>query len=60
MIFEKFSRLADSRRAGGAGLGLAICREIMARLGGTIVYLPGQGGAAFRVSLPASLAKAAE
>ncbi len=52
LIFEKFSRLTDTRRAGGAGLGLAICREIMANLGGGIAYLPGQGGAAFRVSLP--------
>ena len=53
VIFEKFSRLTDSARAGGAGLGLAICREIMARLGGDITYLPGQGGGAFRVILPA-------
>ncbi len=52
VIFEKFSRLTDHRKAGGAGLGLAICREIMARLGGGISYLPGQGGAAFRVVLP--------
>jgi len=59
IIFEKFSRLSDPRSAGGAGLGLAICREIMARLGGSIVYLPGQGGAAFRVSLPRERAEAA-
>jgi Na+/proline symporter/signal transduction histidine kinase len=52
LIFEKFARLTDTQRAGGAGLGLAICREIMVNLGGTISYLPGQGGAAFRVSLP--------
>lgn len=51
MIFEKFSRVGVSK-AGGAGLGLAICREIMARLGGDISYLPGQKGAAFRVRLP--------
>jgi hypothetical protein len=38
--------------AGGAGLGLAICREIMVNLGGSIAYLPGQGGAAFRVAVP--------
>lgn len=55
VIFEKFSRLTDQAAAGGAGLGLAICREIMARLGGKIAYLPGQGGAAFRVSLPLEL-----
>jgi len=52
LIFEKFARLTDASKAGGAGLGLAICREIMANLGGSIDYLPGQGGAAFRVSLP--------
>ncbi len=52
LIFEKFSRLGDQRAAGGAGLGLAISREIVSRLGGTISYLPGQGGAAFRLVLP--------
>ncbi|WP_375691013.1 ATP-binding protein [Pseudooceanicola sp. LIPI14-2-Ac024] len=59
MIFEKFSRVGQ-HQAGGAGLGLAICREIMLRLGGTIAYLPGQGGAAFRVTLPESRALAAQ
>ncbi len=54
VIFEKFSRLSDQAAAGGAGLGLAICREIMANLGGQVSYLPGQGGAAFRVILPLS------
>ena len=51
-IFDKFARLEDRTGAGGAGLGLAICREIMINLGGSVSYLPGQGGAAFRVSLP--------
>ena len=60
VIFEKFSRLADHARAGGAGLGLAICREIMVRLGGGVTYLPGQGGAAFRVTLPIPDAVAAQ
>jgi Na+/proline symporter/nitrogen-specific signal transduction histidine kinase len=55
LIFEKFSRLTDSMQAGGAGLGLAICREIMHNLGGDISYVPGQGGAAFRVSFPLEL-----
>mgnify|MGYP000053044661 FL=1 len=59
IIFEKFSRLGDHSSAGGAGLGLAICREIMDKLGGSIAYLPGQGGAAFRVILPAAQAEAA-
>ena len=58
LIFEKFARLTDQTRAGGAGLGLAICREVMANLGGTISYLPGKGGAAFRVTLPLRLEKA--
>lgn len=52
LIFEKFARLNDPSRAGGAGLGLAICKEIMEFLGGDITYLPGRGGACFRVSLP--------
>jgi Na+/proline symporter/nitrogen-specific signal transduction histidine kinase len=59
LIFEKFARLADETRAGGAGLGLAICREVMANLGGSVVYLPGQGGAAFRVVFPLRLARQA-
>ena len=58
LIFEKFARLTDTRAAGGAGLGLAICREIMGALGGAIEYLPGQGGAAFRVTLPLAEASA--
>ena len=53
IIFEKFSRLGDQAKAGSAGLGLAICREIMFNLGGSISYLPGQGGAAFRIRFPA-------
>jgi signal transduction histidine kinase len=59
LIFEKFARLSDEMRAGGAGLGLAICREVMTALGGTIGYLPGQGGAAFRVTVPLRLEKKA-
>ncbi|TNC73899.1 ATP-binding protein [Rubellimicrobium roseum] len=63
VIFESFARLSG-RRAGtvapsGAGLGLAICREIMSLLGGSITYLPGQGGAAFRVTFPQGVAAAA-
>jgi signal transduction histidine kinase len=59
IIFEKFARLTDQMRAGGAGLGLAIVREIMTNLGGSITYLPGQRGAAFRVMLPLRLEKPA-
>jgi signal transduction histidine kinase len=52
LIFEKFSRVADGSKAGGAGLGLAICREIMHRLGGDVSYVSQSDGAAFRVTLP--------
>ena len=58
LIFEKFARLTDQMQAGGAGLGLAICREIMINLGGSIAYVPGQGGAVFRVSFPRVLKRA--
>lgn len=51
MVFEKFARVGADK-AGGAGLGLAVCREIMHRLGGDVRYLSGQGGGAFRVTLP--------
>jgi len=60
IIFEKFARLGDTRKAGGAGLGLAISRQVMEALGGTVAYLPGQGGTAFRVRLPARAAMAAQ
>ena len=60
VIFEKFARLANDGGTQGAGLGLAICQEIMERLGGRIEYLPGQGGAAFRITLPERAALAAE
>jgi len=58
MIFEKFARFEDEGQAGGAGLGLAICREILGRLGGEIKYDGQQNGAAFRVTLPGNNADA--
>ena len=51
VIFEKFFRAGDAG-GDGAGLGLAICHEIMARLEGDIRYLPDAGGAGFRVMVP--------
>ncbi|WP_299962727.1 sensor histidine kinase [uncultured Roseobacter sp.] len=59
VIFEKFSRIG-AQDGNGAGLGLAICREIMMRLGGDIRYLDGTGGTAFRVTLPEAAAMAAQ
>ncbi|MEM8578982.1 MAG: sensor histidine kinase [Pseudomonadota bacterium] len=58
-IFEKFARIEPSGGQ-GAGLGLAICREIMGRLGGDITYLPGPSGNRFVVRLPQARALAAQ
>lgn len=56
-IFERFYRADPSRHATGvhAGLGLAIVREYVDRLGGAIAVdtVPGQG-TTFRVTLPAA------
>lgn len=65
IIFEKFARLSDQAAAGSAGLGLAISREIMGRLGGTLEYVADAShdkrGAAFCVRMPHSeMQKAAE
>ena len=54
VIFEKFFRITGSE-GDGAGLGLAICKEIMARLGGDVSYISGQSGAVFRVLLPEAM-----
>ena len=45
-VFDRFTRLDDARTrdAGGAGLGLAIVRELVRRQGGT-VRLVDAGGA---------------
>jgi len=58
LIFEKFVRLDGTRPAQGAGLGLAISREIMQRLGGGLHYVPSEGGAVFLVRLPKAEARA--
>ncbi len=54
-IFERFVRLdeARTRDAGGAGLGLAVVREVVAGLGGEVVVgnAPA-GGARFVILLP--------
>jgi signal transduction histidine kinase len=56
-IFDRFTRLDDARTAGtgGAGLGLAIARDIVERHGGTLVVDPDHHpGARFVVTLPLS------
>ena len=51
-VFEKFYR-GQQRSAGGAGLGLAICRGIVELHGGTIrAANRSGGGAVFRIELP--------
>jgi heavy metal sensor kinase len=54
-IFERFERRdsARSRDGGGAGLGLAICREIVHAHGGRVWVQDGESkGSAFVVALP--------
>ncbi|MGX2994462.1 sensor histidine kinase [Streptomyces sp. JNUCC 64] len=54
-IFERFVRLDDarSRDDGGAGLGLAIARDVARRHGGTLtVRESASGGALFELTLP--------
>lgn len=54
-IFEKFFRLdsARSTSTGGAGLGLAIAKEIVTAHQGTISASSDQNGTVFSISLPA-------
>jgi len=55
LLFQPFQRGASTPAVAGVGLGLAICKTIVAAHGGTIVARNGQaGGAAFEFSLPAA------
>lgn len=54
-IFERFVRLDEARGRddGGAGLGLAIARDVALRHGGSLTVGPGPGGGAlFELRLP--------
>jgi signal transduction histidine kinase len=55
-IFEPFERLHSHDEFEGSGIGLAICRKVMARHGGSITArgCPGDG-AEFTLRLPARL-----
>ena len=57
MIFEKFYRVDDARssRTGGAGLGLAIARQIVELHGGNISATSDSRNTRFIVSLPTGM-----
>ena len=58
-VFERFYRVDKSRvrNPGGTGIGLAIVRNLVEMLGGTVVARNAdKGGAVFTVSLPARAA----
>ncbi|OMI41176.1 sensor histidine kinase [Streptomyces sparsogenes] len=55
-VFKRFSRLEDARtrKSGGAGLGLAIAREIAVRHGGTLHFADAPRGARAVGRLPSA------
>ncbi len=60
-IFEPFNTGKAGREGAGAGLGLAICRQIAERMGGAIgLCTSPQGGARFQVRLPLAACTAAD
>ncbi len=61
-VFEKFAQADDvnTRHSNGTGLGLALCKELVTRLGGVIGYESESGkGTCFWVRLPAEEQKTA-
>lgn len=56
LIFEKFARGSQGATAApGAGLGLAISRQIISRMNGRLELVPSRArGACFRITLPLS------
>lgn len=60
-VFSKFARGWQQTNPEGAGLGLAISRQIMLRLNGSLDLLPFEegAGARFRITMPAETAEPA-
>ena len=58
-IFEPYVRAGDASRAGGLGLGLAICKRIVEAHGGAILMTGARGGGSrFSFTLPAAASAA--
>jgi PAS domain S-box-containing protein len=54
VIFEPFARTHEGHNLGATGIGLATCRRIVERHGGTIEAHPTEPGARFEFTLPAA------
>ena len=54
-IFEPYTQVGEQSRAGGLGLGLAICKRLVEAHGGSIAVRPRRDrGSAFVFTLPAA------
>ncbi|MBU1378956.1 MAG: response regulator [Alphaproteobacteria bacterium] len=51
-VFAPFQQTDEGMRQGGAGLGLAVCRQIVERMNGTIAARPRDGGAVLTFDIP--------
>ena len=51
-VFDMANSVKRSAEYPGTGMGLAICKRVVERLGGRVWVEPAGGGAAFRFSLP--------
>jgi signal transduction histidine kinase/ActR/RegA family two-component response regulator len=52
VVFAPFQQTDEGMRQGGAGLGLAVCRQIVERMNGTITARPRRGGAQLVFDIP--------